>query len=374
VTTDDGAVHGVRPAHKRRFTKTVATFRAIRALGRAVVAAWDEDATERAAALTYYAVLALFPALLVTVSLLGLTGGSSDGALAAQVTPLLPIASRPVVTSALQNMADDRSATLSLVVIGSAGAVWSACSYSSVFRRALHSMYRVTDRRPAWRTAPRIVFTSVTLLVLMVASATSLVVSGELAHRAGELLHMNTPLVAAWRVLRWPLLLVLVAALVLVLFRSGPRGTRGFREMAPGGGVAVILWLLTSVGFAAYTARAGTYNRLYGPLAGTVVFLVWLWFSNLALLVGAHFNAQRARDGGRAVGPDTGPYIGTDPDGAASRDPDAAAYADADTAAYADADPRGRAAAGRGARGTREAKALTAGPDAPQARPGRKRR
>jgi uncharacterized BrkB/YihY/UPF0761 family membrane protein len=202
----------------------------------------------------------------------------------------------------------------------------------------------------------------------MVASATSLVVSGELAHRAGELLHMNTPLVAAWRVLRWPLLLVLVAALVLVLFRSGPRGTRRFREMAPGGGVAVILWLLTSVGFAAYTARAGTYNRLYGPLAGTVVFLVWLWFSNLALLVGAHFNAQRARDGGRVVGPDTGPYIDTDPDRAAFTDPDTAAYPDPDS------DKRGRAAAGRGARATREPKALTAAPDAPQTRPGRKRR
>lgn len=346
MTTDDGAVHGARAAHKRRFAKTVATFRAIRALGRAVAAAWDEDATERAAALTYYAVLALFPALLVTVSVLGLTGGSSDGDLAAEITPLMPIASRPIVASALQDMADDRSATLSLVIIGSAGAVWSACSYSSVFRRALHSMYRVTDHRPAWRTAPRIVFTSVTLLVLLVASATSLVVSGEVAHRVGTLLHMSTPVVAAWRVLRWPLLLILVAALVLVLFRSGPRGTRSFRAMAPGGGVAVILWLLTSAGFAAYTARAGTYNRLYGPLAGTVVFLVWLWFSNLALLIGAHFNAQRALDG--AERPDTG------------------TGADADLLAGEETGP--------GAPGTKGLKALTPGPPVPQPRPGRKRR
>ncbi|MFJ5611703.1 YihY/virulence factor BrkB family protein [Streptomyces sp. NPDC093221] len=315
MTTEDSAVRGTRPADTRRLPKTVATFRAIRALGRAIGAAWEEDATERAAALTYYAVLALFPALLVTVSVLGLAGGASENQLASEVTSLLPTASRPIVASALQDMADDRSATLSLVIIGSAGAVWSACSYSSVFRRALHSMYRVTDHRPAWRTAPRIVITSVALLVLLVCSASSLVVSGEVAHRIGELPHMNTPVITAWRVLRWPLLLVLAAALVLVLFRSGPRGTRGLRAMAPGGALAVLLWLLTSVGFAAYTARAGTYNRLYGPLAGTVVFLVWLWFSNLALLVGAHFNAQRALDG-KAAPPPEAP--------AASKTPEAA--------------------------------------------------
>ncbi|MEW2517304.1 YihY/virulence factor BrkB family protein [Actinacidiphila alni] len=298
---DETAVRGAGPARPRRFAKTLATFRALRALGRAIGAAWEEDATERAAALTYYAVLALFPALLVTVSVLGLTGGASDSDLAAEITALMPTASRPVVASALQDMADDKSATLSLVVIGSAGAVWSACSYSSVFRRALHAMHRATDHRPAWRTAPRIVFTSVTLLALLVASATSLVVSGEIAHRVGTLLHMSTPVVAAWRVLRWPLMLILVAVLVLVLFRSGPRGTRGLRAMAPGGAVAVVLWLISSAGFAAWTARAGTYNRLYGPLAGTVVFLVWLWFSNLALLIGAHFNAQRAIDVRRAA-------------------------------------------------------------------------
>lgn len=278
--------------------------RAIRALGRAVAAAWDEDATERAAALTYYAVLALFPALLVTVSLVGLAGSSSESNLAAEVTSLLPAQSRPVMASALQGMADDKSATLSLVIIGSAGAVWAACSYSSVFRRALHSMHRVTDHRPAWRTAPRIVLTSITLLILLVCSAASLVVSGELAHRIGALLHMDTPVLAAWRALRWPLLLVLAAALVLVLFRSGPRESRSLRALAPGGALAVLLWLLSSAGFAAYTARAGTYNRLYGPLAGTVVFLVWLWFSNLALLVGAHFNAQRALEGRPAPGAD----------------------------------------------------------------------
>lgn len=265
----------------------------LRALGRTVAAAWDQDATERAAALTYYAVLALFPALLVTVSVLGLAGGGSETSLTTLITSVLPVQSRPIVASALREMAQDKSATVSLVVVGAAGAVWSACSYAAVFRRALHSILRSTEQRPAWRTAPRIVLTSLTLLVLLVCSATCLVVSGEVAHRIGNLPHMNTAMVVAWWALRWPLLLVLASVLVVILFRSGPRGSRSLRAIAPGGALAVLLWLLTSAAFAAYTSRMGTYNRLYGPLAGTIVFLVWLWFANLALLIGAHFNAER---------------------------------------------------------------------------------
>jgi membrane protein len=272
-----------------------AVLRFVRTLFHTIAAAWDKDATERAAALTYYAVLAIFPALLMTVSLVGLTGGASDSSLSAGITTLLPAESRPVVAQALQDMARNKSASLSLSAVGGAGAIWSACAYASVFRRALHTMHGVDDRRPAWRTAPRVVLTSVTLLVLLVCSALCLVVTGALARRTGSLLHMDGATLAAWRGLRWPLLLVVASALVLVLFRSGPRGTRSLRALAPGGALAVALWLATSAGFATYTSHLGTYNRLYGPLAGTVVFLVWLWFSNLALMVGAHFNVEHSR-------------------------------------------------------------------------------
>ena len=283
-----------------RFTRT---------LGRALAAAWDKDATERAAALTYYTVLALFPALLMTVSLIGLVGGASESSLASGVTALLPAQSRPLVADALQQMARNASSTVSLAVVSGAGALWSACSYASVFRRALHLVYGVVDHRPAWRAAPRIVVTSLLLLALLVCSALCVVVTGELARRLGDLLHLTGPTVTAWRGLRWPLLLVVAATLVLVLFRSGPRGTRSLRSIAPGGAVAVCLWLLASAGFAAYTSRMGTYNRLYGPLAGTVVFLVWLWFSNLALMIGVHFNVEHraaVRKRARAAEPDDG--------------------------------------------------------------------
>ncbi|WP_405578472.1 YihY/virulence factor BrkB family protein [Streptomyces sp. NBC_01190] len=290
---------GARGEHGRRRGRGVraltALWRFAGTLGRTVAAAWDKDATERAAALTYYAVLAIFPALLMTVSLVGLAGGASDSSLSAGITTLLPAESRPVVAAALLDMAHDKSASLSLSVGGGAGALWSACAYASVFRRSLHIMHGVVDRRPAWRTVPRILITSLTLLVLLVASAGCLVATGALARRTGALLDMDGATLAAWRGLRWPLLLVVASVLVFVLFRSGPRGSRTLRSLAPGGALAVVLWLAASAGFAQYTSRLGTYNRLYGPLAGTVVFLVWLWFSNLALLIGAHFNVEHTR-------------------------------------------------------------------------------
>ena len=266
-----------------------------RTFGRALASSWDEDVTERAAALTYYAVLALFPAMLMTISLLSMVGGPDESSLADGLTALMPAESRPVVASALQDMARDQSATVSLAVGGGLGAMWSASSYAAVFRRALHALYGTEERPSAWRAGPRVVLTSATLLVLLVAGAVLLVVSGALAHHLGELLQMNGPVLAAWHVLRWPLLLAVAAALVLVLFRSGPRGTRSLRAMAPGGALAVALWLAGSAAFALYTGEMGTYNRLYGPLAGTAVFLVWMWFANLSLMIGAHFNAAHAR-------------------------------------------------------------------------------
>ena len=303
----DSVVRDSVRTRRVRLRRTFAVLRFTRTFGRTLGAAWEQDATERAAALTYYAVLALFPALLMTVTLMGLAGGSSDSGLSAGVTALLPSQSRTVVAAALQDMARDRSATLSVAVIGGLGAVWSSCSYASVFRRALHSMHGIDDHRPAWRTAPRVVLTSATLLVLLVCSAVCLVVSGEVARRTGTLLHMSGPVIAAWRSLRWPLLLLVAAILVLILFRSGPRGTRSLRSLAPGGVLAVALWLLASAGFAAYTSRMGTYNRLYGPLAGTVVFLVWLWFSNLSLMIGAHFNVERSRSAPEKAPPASDP-------------------------------------------------------------------
>jgi membrane protein len=297
--TDTGPVerHGSGTGHRRLRRLTGA-------LWRTPVALWRSGAKDRAAALTYYAILALFPALLVTVCSIGLAGPDANGQLADQLTALVPEQSRLVAGNVLQEMADQRSTAWVLASSGTVAAVWSASSYLGVFRRAMRTMYGGVDHRPSWRTAPRIALSAFSLLALLVTSAFTVVLTREAATALGRALGIGGAISVLWSWLRWPLLLTLAAVTVLIVFRTGPPETRALRRAVPGGIVAVALWLLTSAGFALYTSHSGTYNRLYGSLAGIIVFLVWLWVTNLSLLVGAQFNAEllRGKSGAEGAG------------------------------------------------------------------------
>ncbi|MEU2711889.1 YihY/virulence factor BrkB family protein [Streptomyces sp. NPDC007205] len=276
------------------------------ALRRTPVAIWNDDVTDWAAALTYYAVLALFPVLLVLLSVLGLTMPTAQPEVVDRVSRVVPAASRSLLRSALQQMADQSSAAWVLVFFGAVGALWSGSSYLSVFRRALHAMHNVSSHRPVWRTAPRILVTAVVLITLLLTTTLALLLSGSLARRLGQALNMGTVPEAAWDALRWPVLAGVALTLVLVLYRSGPDSSRPLRRMAPGGTLAIVLLLSASLGFTVYASHASTYHRLYGSLAGVVVFLVWLWLSNLALLAGAQFNIELARQADHAPCTDIG--------------------------------------------------------------------
>ncbi|MFF3645282.1 YihY/virulence factor BrkB family protein [Streptomyces sp. NPDC002564] len=265
------------------------------ALRRTPVSMWDDDVSDWAAALTYYAILSLLPAMLVTVSLISLVSPSTTQTLIAEVTDWAPAESGRSLHSALTEMADARSAALTVVIAGLVSALWSASSYAAVFRRALHAMHGVEDTRPAWRKAHRVLMTAVTLLALLVASALLLVLTGSLAGSVGRRIGLGDAGQTAWAVLRWPALLCLVALLVLVLFRNAPPAARDWRHILPGGLLASLLWLLSSGVFTLYASGFGTYGKLYGSLAGVVVFLVWLWVSNLALLAGAQFTVEMDR-------------------------------------------------------------------------------
>ncbi|MEU5366523.1 YihY/virulence factor BrkB family protein [Streptomyces sp. NPDC005925] len=262
------------------------------ALRRTPAAVWNDDITDWAAALTYYAVLALFPLLLVILSILGLTMPTAKPEVIDRMSQAVPAASRPLLRTTLRQMADQSSAAWTLVFFAGAGALWSGCSYLSVFRRALHAMHQISAKRPVWRTAPRIIATALVLISLFLTSTLALLVTGSLARRLGRALHLGGGLQDVWDTLRWPVVTAVAVTLVLVLYRSGPASSRPVRSMAPGGALALVLLLAVSFGFALYTAHVGAYHRLYGSLAGVVVFLIWLWLSNLALLAGAQFNAE----------------------------------------------------------------------------------
>ncbi|MFE0171064.1 YihY/virulence factor BrkB family protein [Streptomyces sp. NPDC059002] len=280
------------------------------ALRRTPISMWNDDVSDWAAALTYYAILALLPALLVTVSLISLVSPGTTQALIAEVTDWAPAESGRSLHAALSEMADARSAALTVVIAGGVSAVWSASSYSAVFRRALHAIHGVEDARPVWRKAHRVLMTALMLLALLVSSALLLVVSGSIAESVGRSFGFGDAGQTAWSVLRWPALVCLVALLVFVLFRNAPPAARGWRQILPGGVVAALLWLFSSGLFTVYASGFGTYGKLYGSLAGVVVFLVWLWVSNLSLLAGAQFTVELSRArAARTVAPETAPPV-----------------------------------------------------------------
>ncbi|MFD9453952.1 YihY/virulence factor BrkB family protein [Streptomyces sp. NPDC059985] len=261
-------------------------------LRRTAVRVWNDNLADHAAALTYYAVLALLPALAIAVSLVGLSGGATTDRLITELTSYAPPQSAQVLRDALGGLLAERSSMVALLISGVVSSLWSACSYLAVFRRALHTMHGVPETRPPLRAAHMLVVNAMSLLVLLVAGAVGLVVSGPVGRWVVRATGGDSPHVIA--LLRWPVLLAVVTFLVLILFRTGPAQSRGTRRGLPGGVLAALLWLAASGLFTLYT-ELGTYGRLYGSLAGIVVFLVWLWFANLALLTGAQFNVERAR-------------------------------------------------------------------------------
>jgi membrane protein len=269
------------------------------------VSLWNDDITDYAAALTYYAILAVLPAMLATVLAFGLVSPETAKEFVTHVTAYAPAESAGELHAALSRMLNADGGAWPLLTAGTVSALWSASSYLAVFRRVLHRMHRIEDCRSPWRKAHRIVLTAFALLALLLTGSLALLLTGPLAETVGRALGLGGTAAWSWSVLRWPLLLCLVALLVVVVFHTGPAPARRRGLYLPGGVLAAVLWLIVSTGFALYTSTLGAYSRLYGSLAGVVVFFVWLWLSNLALLTGAQFAAELAKDG--APDRDSGP-------------------------------------------------------------------
>ncbi|HEX2313582.1 MAG TPA: YihY/virulence factor BrkB family protein [Thermomonospora sp.] len=271
----------------------------------------DDNLTDWAAALTYYAVLSIFPALLVIVSLVGLGGQSLSDSLIRNVGDLAPGAVRDVLANALTELQRNRGGAGIIALIGLAAALWSASGYVAAFMRASNAVYDVPEGRPIWKTMPIRVAVTLVALVLLSASAIAVVVSGPLAQKAGDLLGLGSAAVTAWNLAKWPVMLVAISFLFALLYWASPNARQGFRWVTPGGILALVVWLLASGGFALYVANFGSYNKTYGSLAGVIIFLVWLWISNIALLLGAELNAELQR--GRAIAEghpsDEEPYV-----------------------------------------------------------------
>jgi membrane protein len=256
----------------------------------------DDNLTDWAAALTYYGVLSIFPALLVVVSVLGLIGQSATQPLIDNLGSVAPGPAKDIFTSAIQNLQGSRGSAGIVFVVGLLVAIWSASGYIAAFMRASNAIYDIEEGRPIWKTLPVRVGLTALLMLLTAASAVAVTLSGGLAERAGELLGLGDTAVQAWNIAKWPVLLVLVSLMFALLYWAAPNVKQpGFRWITPGSVLAVLGWIIASLGFALYVANFGSYNKTYGALAGPIIFLIWLWISNIVILLGAEFNAELER-------------------------------------------------------------------------------
>ena len=271
----------------------------------------DDELTDRAAALTYYGVLSLFPALLVLVSLLGLAGTSTTEKVLGHVREVTPGPARDVLGRAVEQLQGHSATGSVMAVVGVVVALWSASGYVGAFMRAANQVYDMPEGRPMWKLLPLRVGMTAVLMVLVVLSALILVFTGSVARHAGAALGLGDTALTVWSIAKWPVLIVLVSFTIALLYASSPNAkVKGWRWITPGSVLALLMWTAASAGFALYVGAFASYNKTYGTMAGVIVFLVWLWIGNLALLLGLEFDAEAVRQ--RAVlggmPPDEEPY------------------------------------------------------------------
>jgi membrane protein len=284
----------------------------MRTLGRTVRETKRDNLTDLAAGLTYYALLSIFPMLLAVLSILGLFGESATRPLIDNLRELAPGSARDTVITAVENLQRSQGAAGVLFVISLAGALWSASRYIAAFMRASNVIYEVDEGRPIWKKIPVRLGMTVVLAIALVAATLAVVVTGDLASQAGELLGLGDTAVTVWNFAKWPAAVVLVALLLALLYWAAPNVRHpGFRWLTPGAVLAIVVWVAGSVGFTIYLANFSSYNRTYGTLAGVIIFLVWLWLTNLGVLLGAQLNAEleRGRQIEGGLPPDEEPFL-----------------------------------------------------------------
>jgi membrane protein len=256
-----------------------------------------DQCTDLAAALTYYAVLAIFPALLAIVSLLGVVGQADSTA-----KTLLDLVSQfgsPQVADLLRDpimqLTGSPAAGVALIV-GVLGALWSASGYVGAFGRAMNRVYGIDEGRPIWKLRPTMLGVTAFTVVLIVVAALILVISGPVAETVGDLVGLGSTAVVVWDIAKLPILAIIAVVIVAVLYYWAPNVKQPkFKWMSLGSLVALVIWLVASVGFAFYIANFSNYNKTYGSLGAVIVFLLWLWITNNALLFGAEFDAELER-------------------------------------------------------------------------------
>ncbi len=272
--------------------------RLLPALKRAFAEFRDDNLTDWAAALTYYGLLSLFPALIALVSILGLVGDPQT--ITAKVTEVIasigPDSAAQTFAGPVESIASHRGAAGFALVLGLAVALWSASGYVGAFIRASNVVYETREGRPFWKLRPLQIAVTLVMVLLATLLALGLVLTGPVVGAVAGPLGIGSTAVTLWNVVKWPVMAAVFVLMVGVLYYASPNAKiRGFRWVTPGSLVAIVVWAVASAAFAFYVANFGSYDKTYGTLGGLVALLVWLWITNLAILFGHELNAELER-------------------------------------------------------------------------------
>ncbi|MFL5893314.1 MAG: YihY/virulence factor BrkB family protein [Solirubrobacterales bacterium] len=258
----------------------------------------EDQLTDQAAALTYYGLLALFPALIALVSIIGLFADpqSTSKTITDIVTQIGPSSAASTFSGPIQSITSNQSTAGIMFVVGLVAALWSASGYVGAFMRASNVIYETPEGRPIWKLRPLQMLVTLVVVLLVAILALALVLTGPIVDAVAGPLGISSTATTIWDIAKWPVMLAIVITIIAVLYYSTPNvKLRGFKWVTPGGIVAVVVWLIASAAFAFYVANFGSYDKTYGTLGGVVVLLIWLWITNLALLFGHELNAERER-------------------------------------------------------------------------------
>ena len=267
-------------------------------LKRAFMEFSEDNLSDWAASLTYYGLLALFPALIALVGLLGVLGNphSTTTTITQIVTKIGPASAAQTFAGPIKSVTAHKSTAGIMGIAGIVVALWSASSYVGAFMRASNVIYETPEGRPIWKLRPVQVLVTLIMVVLLVCVALAIVLTGPIVTAIAQPLGIGSTAVDVWDIAKWPVLLLVVIVMFAVLFYAAPNvKLAGFKWVTPGALFAVVAWLIASALFALYVANFGSYNKTYGALGGVVIFLVWVWLTNAALLLGMELNAERER-------------------------------------------------------------------------------
>jgi membrane protein len=258
----------------------------------------QDNLTDWAAALTYYLVLAMFPAIIALISIVGLILDPQQiaTALTTVLNTVAPGSAANTFSGVINQLAGSTATAGLGLILGLASALWAASGYVGAFTRAANIVWETPEGRPFWKLKPLQLLLTLIGVLFIAVIALSVVATGPVTDAIGNALGLGSTATTVWDIAKWPVMVLLVAVMVAVLYYAAPNvRIRGFTFVTVGSAVAILVWIVASALFAFYVANFGSYNKTYGTLAGVVIFLVWLWITNLAVLIGVELDSERER-------------------------------------------------------------------------------